>query len=34
MDVIRFSDGRAVEHWGVADRLGMVQQVGRPGAEV
>ena len=27
-DVIRFSAGRAIEHWGVADRLGMLQQLG------
>jgi predicted ester cyclase len=33
IDVIRFSDGLVVEHWGVADRLGMLQQLGlaRPG---
>jgi predicted ester cyclase len=28
IDVVRFRDGRMVEHWGVADRLGMLQQVG------
>jgi predicted ester cyclase len=28
IDVIRFSDGKMVEHWGVADRLGMLQQLG------
>jgi predicted ester cyclase len=36
VDVIRFDDGKMVEHWGVADRLGMLQQVGvvaRPGEE-
>ena len=28
IDILRFRDGRACEHWGVADRLGMLQQVG------
>jgi hypothetical protein len=28
IDVIRFRDGKMVEHWGVADRLGMIQQLG------
>lgn len=28
IDVVRFEDGKMVEHWGVADRLGMLQQVG------
>jgi predicted ester cyclase len=28
VDIIRFKDGRMVEHWGVADRLGMLQQLG------
>ncbi len=27
IDVIRFSAGRAVEHWGVADRLGLLEQL-------
>ena len=27
-DVIRFAGGRAVEHWGVADRLGLPEQLG------
>jgi predicted SnoaL-like aldol condensation-catalyzing enzyme len=28
IDVVRFRDGKMVDHWGVADRLGMLQQVG------
>jgi predicted ester cyclase len=28
IDIVRFRDGKMVEHWGVADRLGMLQQVG------
>lgn len=28
MDVVRFRDGLICDHWGVADRLGMLQQVG------
>jgi predicted ester cyclase len=28
VDVVRFRGGKIVEHWGVADRLGMLQQVG------
>jgi predicted SnoaL-like aldol condensation-catalyzing enzyme len=34
MDVCRFRQGKIVEHWGVADRLSQMQQVGiipRPG---
>src|SRR3954464_667099 len=27
-DVIRVADGRMVEHWGVADRLGVLRQLG------
>lgn len=27
-DVLRFVDGRLVEHWGVADQLGLLLQVG------
>lgn len=28
MDVVRIQDGRIVEHWGVPDQLGMLEQVG------
>ena len=28
MDVIRFADGKIVEHWGVPDQLGMLIQLG------
>jgi predicted ester cyclase len=31
MDVIRVADGRMVEHWGVADRLAMLKQIGAMG---
>jgi predicted SnoaL-like aldol condensation-catalyzing enzyme len=27
-DVMRFEDGLVVEHWGVADQLGLLLQVG------
>ena len=27
-DVIRFSAGKAIEHWGVADRLGLLEELG------
>ena len=27
-DVVRFSAGKAIEHWGVADRLGLLEQLG------
>jgi steroid delta-isomerase-like uncharacterized protein len=36
MDLVRVQNGKIVEHWGVADRLGMLQQVGvvpAPGQE-
>jgi predicted ester cyclase len=26
--ITRFADGKAVEHWGVVDQLGMLQQLG------
>jgi predicted ester cyclase len=28
IDIVRFADGRVVEHWGVADQVGLMQQVG------
>lgn len=28
MDMIRFEDGKAAEHWGVTDQMGMMQQLG------
>jgi len=28
IDIMRFRDGQVVEHWGVADRLGMLEQLG------
>ena len=36
MHFVRFRDGKAVEHWGVRDELGMMQQLGairEPGQE-
>jgi predicted ester cyclase len=31
MDVMRVDDGRMVEHWGVADRLAVLKQIGAMG---
>lgn len=28
IDIMRFRDGKLVEHWGVADRLSMMEQLG------
>jgi predicted ester cyclase len=28
IDILRFKDGKLVEHWGVTDNLGMMQQMG------
>ncbi len=28
MHFVRFRDGKAIEHWGVRDDLGMMQQLG------
>jgi predicted ester cyclase len=28
MDLVRFANGKAVEHWGNGDDLGMMQQLG------
>lgn len=28
IDMMRFQDGKLVEHWGVADRLSMMEQLG------
>ncbi len=32
-DVVRVSDGKVVEHWGVADQLGMLLQLGLAGPQ-
>jgi predicted ester cyclase len=28
IDIMRFEDGRVVEHWGIADQAGMLVQLG------
>jgi predicted ester cyclase len=28
IDILRFEDGMAVEHWGIADQVGLMLQVG------
>ena len=28
IDIVRFKDGKAVEHWGVTDSMAMMQQLG------
>ncbi len=28
VDIVRFEDGKVVEHWGIADQLGMMIQLG------
>ncbi len=28
IDILRFADGQAVEHWGIADQVGLMVQVG------
>jgi len=28
IDILRFTDGKAVEHWGVTDQMSMMQQLG------
>jgi predicted ester cyclase len=33
LDVLRFSGGKVIEHWGVADRLGLLEQLGLASGE-
>ncbi len=28
IDILRFADGKAIEHWGVTDQMSMMQQLG------
>ena len=28
IDIVRIVDGKAVEHWGVTDNMGLMQQIG------
>jgi predicted ester cyclase len=28
IDIVRLEDGKAAEHWGVTDDLGLMQQIG------
>ncbi|CAG0980297.1 hypothetical protein METP1_01734 [Methanosarcinales archaeon] len=28
IDIMRFKDGKLIEHWGVADRLALMEQLG------
>ena len=28
IDIVRFEDGKVVEHWGIADQLGLMLQIG------
>ena len=28
IDIVRFADGKCVEHWGVTDNMGLMQQIG------
>lgn len=28
VDIVRFTDGKAIEHWGVSDSMTMMQQLG------
>jgi steroid delta-isomerase-like uncharacterized protein len=28
IDIVKFRDGRAIEHWGITDQLSMMQQLG------
>jgi predicted ester cyclase len=28
IDIVRFEDGKVVEHWGIADQMGLMLQLG------